>query len=81
MEDWYNIFNFGTYWHGTSELISITARPQDNLSVKLMAPYMKAPLSTLFPIRSAVMDKLVIKMAEDPAPESKAKYYLMDEHE
>lgn len=47
----------------------LMTRPQDNLSVKLMAPYTKAPLSTFDPIRSAVIDREVTSMAEPPPPE------------
>lgn len=49
------------YPSGVNKLISIIATPQVNLSQKLMKPYTTAELSTLFPIKSAVIDNPVTR--------------------
>lgn len=57
-----------TYGQGFKLLINTIASPHEILSQKLIAPYTKAPLSILVPIRSAVIERLVTSMAEDPPP-------------
>ncbi len=42
--------------------------PFDSLSVKLMAPYTKAPLFVLWPIRSVVIDSDVMSIVDPPEP-------------
>lgn len=53
----------------------VTATPLDNLSMKLIAPYTKAPLSVFSPMRSAVMPRLVTSMSELPAPDTHTHIY------
>lgn len=48
--------------------ITTTAMPLANLSVKLMTPYINAPLLVLSPIKSAVIPKLVTKIIEPAEP-------------
>ena len=55
-------------YQGMKCWITITARPLDTLSVKLMAPYTKAEVSVLFPISSAVRERLVMRTAEPAVP-------------
>lgn len=48
--------------------MTMTARPFDSLSVKLIAPYTNAPLCVFSPIKSAVIPRLVTSITEPPAP-------------